>query len=122
MNFKSFSQNVIDSTFVKLKNPIARLVIKDLISGDGAKQELILLEDKINLLNKKIILKDSIIFNLNSQVKNFGYVVNTKTDQLKLSQQLSKKLEVDLKKQKFKNTLTTGVGIIAIIGTILVLQ
>ena len=47
MSWKSFSQNVIDSTSIQLKKPVAKLVIKDLITGDGAKNELALTLDKI---------------------------------------------------------------------------
>ena len=38
MSLNSFSQNVTDSTSIQLKKPIAKLVIKDLITGDGAKE------------------------------------------------------------------------------------
>jgi hypothetical protein len=122
MNLKSFSQNVIDSTSIQLKKPIAKLVIKDLITGDGAKDELAITIDKIKLFEQKIVLKDSIILNLNDKINNFNSILLTKTDQLALSQELSKKLEVDLKKQKFKNKLTAGVGIIAVIGTVLLVK
>ena len=40
LSFTSFSQNVTDSTSIQLEVPVAKLVIKDLISGDGAKEEL----------------------------------------------------------------------------------
>ena len=64
-SLNSFSQNVTDSTSIQLKKPIAKLVIKDLITGDGAKNELALTIDKIKLFEQKIVLKDSIILNLN---------------------------------------------------------
>jgi hypothetical protein len=87
---------------IQLQKPIARLVIKDLITGDGAKQQLVLFGDKINLLEQKIILKDSIIFNLNSKLFNFNTIALTQSQQLEISQQLSKRLEQDLKKQKLQ--------------------
>jgi len=122
MSFNSFSQNVTDSTSIQLKKPIAKLVIKDLITGDGAKEELILVVDKIKLLEQKVVLKDSIIVNLNSKIDNFNSILFTKTDQLALSQELSKKLQVDLKKQKFKNKLTAGAGVVAVIATIFLVK
>ena len=122
MSLKSFSQNVTDSTSIQLKKPIEKLVIKDLITGDGAKEELILVTDKIKLFEQKIVLKDSIIFNLNNKIDNFNSILLTKTDQLALSQELSKKLQVDLKKQKFKNKLTAGAGIVAVVATIFLLK
>ena len=87
-----------------MKKPIAKLVIKDLITGDGAKDELAITIDKIKLFEQKIVLKDSIILNLNSQIGNFNSIMLTKNDQLLLSQELSKKLETDLKKQKIKTS------------------
>jgi len=122
MSLNSFSQTVTDSTSIQLKKPIAKLVIKDLITGDGAKKELNLVGEKIKLFEQKIVLKDSIIFNLNNKIDNFNTILLTKTDQLALSQELSKKLQVDLKKQKFKNKLTAGAGIVAVVATIFLLK
>ena len=122
VSLNSFSQTVTDSTSIQLKKPIAKLVIKDLIKGDGAKKELILYSDKIKLFQEKIILKDSIILNLNGKVNNFNSILTTKSDQLSLSKELSKKLEQDLKKQKFKNKLTTGAGILAVIVTAILVK
>jgi len=122
MSLKGFSQNVTDSTSIQLKKPIAKLVIKDLITGDGIKEELSLSVSKIRLLEQKVVLKDSIIFNLNSQVGNFESIMLTKSDQLALSQELSKRLQTDLKKQKLKTKLMGGAGLVAIAGVILILK
>lgn len=121
-SLKGFSQSVTDITSIQLKKPIARLVIKDLIKGDGAKSELALTLGKIKILEQKIILKDSVIFNLNSKISNFNSILFTKTDQLSLSQELSKKLQTDLKKQKFKNKLTMGAGILGIVAVAILVK
>ncbi len=121
MSLKGFSQNDIDTTSIQLKKPIARLVIKDLIKGDGANEELALNLQKISLLENKISLKDSVILSLNTQIDNVRSIVMTKDNQLNLSQELSKKLERDLKKQKFKTKLMGGAGIlIAVAAAVLV--
>jgi len=122
MSLKSFSQSVTDSTSIQLKKPIARLVIKDLITGDGAKNELALTLDKIQLLEQKIVLKDSVILSLNSQVGNFESIMSTKSDQLALSQELSKKLQTDLKKQKLKTKLMGGAGILVAVGVAILVK
>ena len=122
MSLKGFSQNVTDSTSIQLKKPIAKLVIKDLITGDGAKNELALTIDKIKLFEQKIVLKDSVILNLNNKINNFNSILLTKSNQLSLSQELSKKLEQDLKKQKFKNKLTMGAGLVGIIAAVLLVK
>ena len=105
-----------------MKKPIARLVIKDLITGDGIKEELSLSVSKIRLLEQKIVLKDSVIKNLDFKVGNFESIMLTKTDQLALSQELSKRLQADLKKQKLKTKLMGGAGIVAVIGVVVLLK
>ena len=122
MSLKGFSQSAIDTTAIQLKTPIARLVIKDLLKGDGAKQELVLYKEKITLLEQKIVLKDSIISTLNSKVNNFEIMVDTQKQQLALSQELSDRLQSDLRKQKIKTKLTGGIGILAAITTFLILK
>ena len=122
MSLKGFSQNVTDSTSIQLKKPIAKLVIKDLITGDGAKNELALTIDKIKLFEQKIVLKDSVILNLNNKINNFDSILLTKSDQLLLSQELSKRLEQDLQKQKLKNKLTMGAGILGIVAVAILVK
>ena len=112
----------MDSTSIQLKKPIAKLVIKDLITGDGAKNELALTLDKIYLLEQKVVLKDSVINNLKLQVNNFNSILDTKSDQLSLSQELSKKLQTDLKKQRLKTKLMGGAGIIAVAATVFIIK
>jgi len=105
-----------------LKKPIAKLVIKDLITGDGAKEELSLSLSKIRLLEQKVVLKDSVIGSLNFQVGNFKSIMITKSDQLALSQELSKRLQTDLKKQKLKTKLMGGAGLVAVVGVVFLLK
>ena len=115
MSFIGFSQNDTDSTSIRLEKPIVKLVIKDLITGDEAKEELILSFKKFELLEQKIVLKDSVIFNLNTQIDNIRSIVMTKDDQLILSQELTARLEKDLKKQKLKTKLMGGAGVAAVV-------
>ena len=122
MSLKGFSQNDTLQSSIQLKKPIAKLVIKDLITGDGAKEELVLSTDKILLLEQKVVLKDSVINNLNSKIGNFNSILNTKTDQLALSRELSEKLQKDLKKQKLKTKLMGGAGLVAVAGVVFLLK
>jgi len=122
MSLQSFSQSVIDTTKIQLKKPIVRLVIKDLITGDGAKAEIKLLSNKLNLLENKVFIKDSVIFSLNERVINFESMLNTKSNQIALSQELSNRLQLDLKKQKVKTKLMSGAGIIAIVGVLVLVK
>ena len=122
MSLQSFSQSVIDTTKIQLKKPIVRLVIKDLIVGDGAREEIKLLSNKFNLLEKKVFIKDSVIFSLNERVTNFESMLNSQSSQISLSKELSAKLQLDLKKQKVKTKLMSGAGIIAIVGILVLVK
>lgn len=46
---------------IKIPAPVAKQIVKDLVSGDSAKAELKLTVDHVQLLEQKITLKDSII-------------------------------------------------------------
>jgi len=122
MSLSSFSQTATDTSSIQLRKPIAKLVIKDLIIGDGSKEQISILNAKIGLLENKIVLKDSIIFNLNTKVTNYESILNVKGDQLALSQELSKKLEKDLAKAKLKSKLVGGAGILLAAGVAILLK
>lgn len=122
MSLSSFSQTATDTSSIQLRKPIAKLVIKDLIIGDGSKEQISILNTKIGLLENKIVLKDSIIFNLNTKVTNYESILNVKGDQLALSQELSKKLEKDLSKAKLKSKLVGGAGLLLAAGAAILLK
>ena len=119
---KSFSQTATDTTLIRLDKPIVRLVIKDLIVGDGTKQELFLTQDKVKLLEQKIVFKDSIISNLNTQITNYKSIMDTRSEQLALSQELSSKLQRDLKKEQVKGKMVAGTGILGILAVLFILK
>ena len=122
MSFISFSQNDTSTRSIQLEKPIVKLVIKDLITGDEAKSTLSITNDKINLLEQKIFLKDSIILNLNNQVSNFNSILAQKNNQLNISRELSERLEKDLKRAKIKNKLTLGAGIAGAVVILLLVK
>jgi len=113
VSLKCFSQ--IDTTKISLEEPIVRLIIKDLIEGDGIKEELSITLEKVLLLNQKIVLKDSIINTNSQQIDNYNSIISTKSKQVKVSQELTSKLETDLQIQKRKNKITIAASIAAII-------
>jgi len=122
MSLSSFSQTATDTLSIQLQKPVARLVIKDLIIGDSSKEQISILNTKIELLENKIVLKDSIISNLNDKVTNYESILNIKGDQLALSQELSKKLQRDLTKAKFKSKLVGGAGLLLAAGVAILLK
>lgn len=122
MSSKSFSQTATDTTLIRLEKPIARLVIKDLIIGDGTKQELFLTQDKVKLLEQKIIFKDDIIYSLNTQIYNYRSIIDTRLEQLAISQELSSRLQKDLKKSQVKNKMVAGAGVLGILAAVFILK
>ena len=120
MSFTSFSQTDTDTLSIQLEKPVVRLVIKDLLTGDEAKEELVLSSKKFKLLEQKVELKDSIISNLNNKISNFNSIMLTKDNQLGLSQELTKKLQLDLKKQKLKTKLVGLAGIGVAVGILVI--
>ena len=122
MSYSSFSQTVTSQktsqtdTIVPLKVPTAKLVIKDLLKGDGAIIELEELQKVVQLTNEKIVLKDEIIFTLNSKITNLDYIITQKDEQFKLEREKSESLIKELKSEKRKTfiyKIGTYVGIVA---------
>ena len=120
----SFSQTVTKTdSIVPLKVPTARLVIKDLLQGDGAKSELIeankvidLQKGQIGLYVQKDSLKDQKIGNLNT-------IIDKKDQQISLYDNMTKDLQKELKVQQMKTKFykaSSFVGIaVAVITTTL---
>lgn len=123
VSWKSFSQkDTKKDSIVPLKTSVAKLVIKDLLQGDGNKVELLEVSNLLKLTEKKVVLKDSVIYTLGSKLLNLETVITTKEEQFKLQQELSKKLEKELRVQKrntFLYKVGTGVGVVASILLIL---
>ena len=117
VSFKSFSQN---DTIVSLREPVAKLVIKDLIEGDGTKVELISTLELLKLEQKKVVLKDSVIGTLNIKVLNLEDIIGKKDEQFSLERDKSKQLEKELKGQRRK-TFLYKVGTYIGAGALLVL-
>lgn len=117
LSWNSFSQkDTKRDSIVPLKVPTVRLVIKDLLQGDGNKIQVLELNKELGLTRDKVILKDSVIKTLNSKLINLETIILTKDEQFKLQQELSKKLTKELKSQKRKTFLYkvgTGVGLVA---------
>jgi hypothetical protein len=107
---------VKQDTIVPLKVPIAKLVIKDLIKGDGAIVEIKelngvikLKNEQIDLFKQKDILKDQKISNLET-------IILKKDEQFSLERQKSESLLKELKGQRRKTFLYkvgTFVGVVA---------
>ena len=120
MSLKSFSQNAIDSTSIQLTKPVAKLVIKDLLKGDGALVELSTIQELLASTNDKLETQSILVVNLKEQITNYESILVTKDNQLVTAQQLSKDLEEALRKERrlgklYKLGSTVGLGAIVLL-------
>lgn len=103
---------------MKLKVPIVKLVIKDLITFDGVKLQLSETEKLLELSDKKIVLKDSVISTLETKVGNLETIITKKDEQFSLERQKSESLLKELKQEKRKGffyKIGSGIGVAATI-------
>jgi hypothetical protein len=126
VTLKSFSQTVTKTnvdTVVALKVPIAKLVIKDLIKGDGAQTEIVELNKVITLKDEQIGLykqKDSL---KDQKIGNLELIISKKDEQFGLERQKSESLLKELKGQRMKTFIYKVGSFVGIIATsVLLLQ
>jgi hypothetical protein len=105
-----------DTTKVRLKVPVAKLAIKDILKGDGCQLELKETQVKVIKLETREKEKDSHIVFLEEKDKNNNFMLGKKDQQLKVSEELTNSLHKELKGQRTKTFLWkvgTYAGIIA---------
>jgi len=105
-----------DTTKVRLKVPVAKLAIKDIIKGDGCQLELKETQEKLIKTEEREKEKDSHIVLLEEKDKNNNFMLGKKDEQLKVSEELTSNLNKELKSQRTKTFLWkvgTYAGIIA---------
>ena len=105
-----------DTTKVRLKVPVAKLAIKDILKGDGCEVELKLTQVKLIKTEEREKEKDSHIVLLEEKDKNNNFMLGKKDEQLKISEELNNTLHKELKGQRTKTFLWkvgTYAGIIA---------
>ena len=94
---------------------IVKLITKDLIIGDSAKNLLKITEKQLLETENKIILKDSIINSYIYKENNYKLIINGEREKFETLEDFNKNLQLSLKKSKFKTKLTSTISI-TIIG------
>ena len=122
MNLIAFSQSDTSRVEKCFTIPVVKLIMKDLISGDSAKAQLKLTEVQLVETEKKVSLKDSIITTLRTKETNYQTIIDSEKQKFDIMEKYSKKLEIDLKKEKVKNKFKSilGTGVIAILTFFLI--
>ena len=89
----SFSQTGTekDSTkTIQLSNPIAKLVVKDLIQGDASSKELDAMVKLISVTNDKLITQSDLVANLKFQTSTLNSIILQKDNQIETTAELSR--------------------------------
>ena len=114
MNLNCFSQTntnnqsqtlVSDTTRVKLKPFTARLVIKDIVRGEGCAEELKLTQEKVIKLEERETQKDTIISLLESKDKNNQYIIGQQGLQIDEFRNMTNDLKKEIKRANVKTFL-----------------
>jgi hypothetical protein len=101
-----FSQSVTDTSKIVLPYPVAKQVAKDLIKGDSAVAVLNLKNDETLLLERKISLKDSIIYSYRLKETNYQNQVKNQEQKIEGWQKEYSTLQDDYKKLLTKHRFT----------------
>lgn len=110
LSLTAFSQIDTSKTEKCFSIPTVRLIMKDLLSGDSAKAHLNLSELEIKELERKIVLKDSVITTLRLKENNYLSVITSEKEKFGILENYTKKIEFDLKKERVKNKFKSIVG------------
>jgi hypothetical protein len=97
------------------------MIAKDLVKGDSAMAILPLRDEEIKLLEKKVVVKDSIINTYKLKEVNYQGQVNTEKQKVEGWQENYKILQKENKKLSAKLKFTKIVSV-AIVGTLVYLQ
>jgi len=118
---QGISQN---DTGIYLEARTAREVIKDLIKGDAAIAENLVLNEKIPLLEEKVMLQGAVIQELSEKVVLLEEKIRIKDEQLFLSSKANDDLKTAIKKSRRKNKImgisVGGTIVVAVVGILLI--
>ena len=98
ISFKSFSQTDTVPSTVLLTEPVAKLVVKDLVSYDGLLAESKAVREQLTALNGKVITLEEVIQNLQLQLENRNSVLVKKDTQILEYQNMSEDLKKEVKR------------------------
>lgn len=114
-----FSQTGIskDTTKVVISQEVAKQIAKDLVKYDGCVQELRLTQDKLLMTEQREILKDSTISLLTQKDSNNQIIIGKQQEQLKVSTDLNKELQKEIKRYRFEGIVYKVVSVIGVLTT-----
>ena len=105
LSFKSFSQTDTIQQRIVLTKPVAKLVVKDLVSYDQVRLELNATLELLNETNSKLTTQSVLTDNLQVQINNYESMVGNLQEKYNTQAKLSKDLEAALKSANRKTKL-----------------
>ncbi len=105
LSFKSFSQTDTIQQRIVLTKPVAKLVVKDLVSYDQVRLELKTTLELLNETNSKLTTQSVLTDNLQVQIDNYESMVGNLQEKYNTQANLSKDLEAALKSANRKTKL-----------------
>lgn len=81
------------------------MIVKDLLSGDSAKQELKLVNKQLEETKKLVSLKDSVIIKLEEKDINSKKIIDLSGDKFTTLETHTKQVEKELKREKIKTKI-----------------
>jgi hypothetical protein len=82
---------------------LVKLIVKDLKSGDEAKAQLKLSDSILVETNRKVLFKDNVIYDMKEKEVGYINIIESQNEKYRVLETYTKKVELDLKKQKVKN-------------------
>lgn len=101
-----------------------KMISQDLLKGDEAKAQLKLTEEQLDLTEKKVVVKDSIIATMKVKESNYVTIIDVHNQKYDVLDKYTKKIEWDLKKEKVKGkflNIMSG-GIVIALTTLLIIR
>ena len=97
-------------------------IIKDLKSGDEAKAQLKLSDSLLVETEKKVVFKDNIISTMKEKEVGYVSIIDVKNQKYGVLESYTKKVELNLKKEKVKGKFKSilGTGAIAVLTFFLI--
>jgi hypothetical protein len=111
---KQESSVVIDTT-------VAKLIAKDLVSGDVCKAEIKLVRANLDLTKKEVVFKDSIINTLGTQKEKLNLIISKKDEMFAKQEEISNTYKKSLSKQKTTTFLYKALSLLGVISTTLLI-
>ncbi len=95
---------------------LVKLIVKDLKSGDEAKAQLKLSDSILVETNRKVLFKDNVIYDMKEKEVGYINIIESQNEKYRVLETYTKKVELDLKKQKVKNKFKSIISSGAIIA------